>query len=136
MAEGAFGYMMGAHVGKPRLRRREDAPAGTVRNILFSGILCVGENGILLWSEAPGGISGLTFENVSLRLREATNYKKGLHDLRPNFSGVSAETGLSYVYAHHISESAFRHCQFTADETVSRLIKTPFRVTGCDGLDL
>ena len=118
------------------LRRREDAPVGTVRNVLFSGIQCAGENGILLWSEAPGGIDRLTFENVSLRLREATNYKKGLHDLRPNFGGAAAETGLSYVFAHHISDSAFRHCRFSADETVGKLIETPFRVTDCDGFDL
>lgn len=118
------------------LRRREDAPVGTVRNVLFSGVLCAGENGILLWSEAPGGISGLTFENVSLRLREATGYPKGLHDLRPNFSGAEAEPGLSYVLAHHVSDSSFRRCRFTADRTVSELIGTPFRMTGCDGLEL
>lgn len=118
------------------LRRREDAPVGTIRNVLFSGVLCTGENGILLWSEAPGGISGLTFENVSLRLRETTGYQKGLHDLRPNFSGAVTAAGLAYVFAHQISESSFHHCRFTADETVRKLIETPFRVTGCDGLDL
>ena len=118
------------------LRRREDAPVGTVRNVLFSGILCAGENGILLWSEAPGGIGRLTFENVSLRLREATGWQKGLHDLRPNFSSAVTETGLAYVLAHHVSESSFRHCRFTADEMVSQLIERPFRVTDCDGFDL
>ena len=118
------------------LRRREDAPVGTVRNVLFSGILCAGENGILLWSEAPGGIAGLTFENVSLRIREATGYQKGLHDLRPNSGGAAAEAGLFYVRAHHVSESAFRHCRFTADNAMGKMIGTPFRVTGCEGLDL
>ncbi len=116
---------------------RHGGPVGTVRNVRFSHILCDSENGILLYSHAPGGIREVVLEDVSLRLRAATRREKGLHDLRPKPEGLpDPEPGLSYILAHNVFDSAFRHLRLTADDAMGEKLASPLRLTGCQGLEL
>ena len=115
------------------LRRREKTEPGAVRGVRFSNICCESENGILLYGEEPGLISGVVFEGVSLRLRQSTDYEKGLHDLRPCAGPAYTERAVSYVCARNAAGLAFHGCSFHADEAMERLLDAPFRCTDCDG---
>lgn len=100
------------------LRRGEETEPGAVRDIRFGNIFCTAENGILLYAEEPGGISGVTFDGVSLRLRRATDYETGLHDLRPCAGPACTEKKSCWVYAKNASRTVFRNCTFHEDGTM------------------
>lgn len=107
------------------LPRKAGGRTGPVRNVRFSNILCTGENGILLYAEEPGTVSRICFDNVSLHLRRATGYEKGLHDLRPTDGPACAGAGLRYVYEHGVPDAVFRCCSFSADADMERLLERP-----------
>ena len=100
------------------LRRGEETEPGAVRDVRFGNIFCTAENGILLYAEEPGGISGVTFDGVSLRLRRATDYETGLHDLRPCAGPACTEKKSCWVYAKNASRTVFRNCAFHEDGTM------------------
>lgn len=114
------------------LRRKEDTPIGTVRNIHFSNIQCDSENGILLYAEEPGGISDISFDNVRVNLRKVTDHEVGPHDLRPNWIRDYAEDGLYYVYAHNADHVRFLRSDFRAQESMARELTAPVRCIGCE----
>ena len=101
------------------LPRKEDTTVGTVKNICFRDIACEGENGILLYGDQPGAISGIRFENVQLKLRSATDHEKGFHDLRPTFGPTATDSGLHYIYARNASQVWFRDCHFQSELPVT-----------------
>ncbi len=113
------------------LPRKADTKVGTVRNILFSNILCTAENGILLYGEFPDSISDICFENVHLTLRKSTDYDPAFHDLRPTAGPAETEPGLYYVYAHQAAGCTFRHCRFDAQGRQAEKLSAPCHVHLC-----
>ena len=91
----------------------------------FSHILCTAENGLLLYAEEPGAISGVTFDSVSLRLRRATDGEAGFHDLRPCAGPTSTERRLCYVYERNAG-AVFRKCAFHAEGEMARLLELSY----------
>ncbi|MDR3344719.1 MAG: glycoside hydrolase family 28 protein [Oscillospiraceae bacterium] len=61
--------------------RDEQTRAGTVQDVRFAEINCVGENGVLVCGQS-GRISGVTFDNVRVRLKKSRREALG-YDLRP-----------------------------------------------------
>lgn len=118
------------------LRRKEGSELGAVRDVRFSNIFCTAENGILLYAEEPGAISGLRFDGVSLRLRRATDYETGVHDLRPCAGPASAEGGGCWVYAKNASDTTFRNCSFRWDASMGPAPDGPCRCEGCEGFQM
>lgn len=118
------------------LRRKAETGLGAVRGVRFSNIFCTAENGILLYAEEPGAISGVTFDGVSLRLRRATDYETGLHDLRPCAGPPSAEKRDCWVYAKNASGVTFRSCAFHADGAMGSLPEDPCYCEDCEGFRL
>lgn len=118
------------------LRRKEGTELGAVRDVRFSNIFCTAENGILLYGEEPGAISGVTFEGVSLRLRRATDYETGLHDLRPCAGPDYAEKRDCWVYAKNASDTVFRNCSFRGDGAMGPPPEDPCCCEGCEGFRL
>ncbi len=118
------------------LPRHPDTRVGTVSDILFDGVFCECENGILLYSHAPGGISGVTVRDLRLRLRSRTDREKGRHDLRPNSIGAAMEPGLSYIRAHNVHDSRFTGCRFSADGDMEALMAERLCLTDCRDLEV
>ncbi|MCD7755043.1 MAG: glycosyl hydrolase family 28 protein [Firmicutes bacterium] len=118
------------------LPRKADTAVGKVRNVSFTGIQCDGENGILLYGNVPGAISGITFDHVSVSLRAITEHEKGHHDLRPAYGYDYTEQGLHYVYAHNVSGADFQSCRFQADSALAPQIASPYALTDCTGLEI
>ncbi|HVU25020.1 MAG TPA: glycosyl hydrolase family 28 protein [Opitutus sp.] len=58
-------------------------PAGRVRDVRFSNIICRGENGIVVYGYGPGMVEGVTFDRVDIRIDKTTNYAGGHQDFRP-----------------------------------------------------
>lgn len=112
------------------LRRKEETALGAVRNVRFSNIHCTAENGILLYAERPEAISDVAFDHVSLSLRQATDYEKGLHDLRPWAGPAYADRELCYVYAENASGVTFQGCFFQADAAMEKLLGRSCRGAG------
>ena len=115
------------------LKRKDGARVGRVRGVRFSNIFCTSENGILLYAEEPGAISQVSFDNVGLRLRRATDYEKGLHDLRPTAGPAYTERDVGYVYAEGASDVVFRGCAFEADEDMEGMMERPWHCGNCGG---
>lgn len=113
------------------LRRREDTRVGTVRDICFSNISCRSENGILLYSEAPEGIRGLRFRDVSVQLRRQTEHPAGFCDLRPQARELPAHRELCYVNAFHTADVRFCGCSFRAEPDMQARMSAPFHTEGC-----
>ena len=111
------------------LRRKAHTPVGTVKNIRFSNIFCTGENGFLLYADAPGAIENISFDNVTLQLRRLTDYEKGFHDLRPTVGPWFTPKGLSYVFAHNANDVRFSGCRFDTCEDMA--LETPCQITDC-----
>lgn len=97
------------------LRRKEDTPVGTVRNIRFSNIMCEAENGILIYGEQPGLIENIRFDGIQLHLTRKTGHTMGFHDLRPTIGATTTEAGLSHIHAHNADNIRFRDCQWSSD---------------------
>ncbi len=98
------------------LKRKEETAVGAVRRVSFSNISCDSENGILLYSEVPGGISDISFSGISLHLRRESRYETGIHDLRPcTLPHPFTTDGLFHVYAHNAARIRFTECAMTAD---------------------
>ncbi len=116
------------------LPRKPEAPVGTVSGIHFQDIFCTGENGILLYSHAPGGIGQVSFQNIRLTLRSVTHYQKGIHDLRPTFGPARAPEGLHYAMAHNCRDVRFQDCRFAAAPEMASQLHEPWAVTGCENL--
>ena len=116
------------------LRRKPHTQVGTVRNIRFSNIFCAGENGLLLYGENPDAISGISFDNVQLRLRSLTDHEKGFHDLRPTVGPTFTQKGLHYVLAHNASDVCFANCRFSADEDMAP--DAPHSITACPNFQI
>lgn len=114
------------------LRRKEETKPGAVRNVRFSNIFCTAENGVLLYAEEPGGISGVTFQDVSLRMRRATDYETGLHDLRPCAGPASTEKRSCWVYGKNASGVRFRDCPLLWDASMGPRPESPCRLEGCE----
>lgn len=118
------------------LRRKEDTAVGSIRNIRFSNLFCTAENGILIYSERPDAVSGISFDHVTLNLRNKTHHEKGFHDLRPSFGPKFTGTDLSYVYAHNAASVHFSNCSFHAESLLSDMIEQPFHLDHCSDIRL
>lgn len=117
-------------------KRKTHTHVGSIRNIRFSNILCESENGILLYSEKKGDISGIRFENVSLKLRKAPEYLQGRYDLRPNAADSFTDTQVCYVRACNAENIAWQNCAFFADEALEAQLRSPYMVEQCENFRL
>ena len=118
------------------LPRNTDTTVGSIRRVRFSNITCESENGILLYSETPDGISDITFDHVSLHLRRKTDHDTGYHDLRPCVGPSFTENTLYYLYARHITRTRLRGCDFTADSVMSDAVIDLMHCVDCEAPQL
>lgn len=118
------------------LKRKTDTEVGSIRRIRFSNISCESENGILLYSENPEGISDITFDNVSLHLRRETKYETGFHDLRPCTLAPFTAPELYHVYARNASRVRFNGCEFTADAHMTEKLAGKLHCEDCGDFNL
>lgn len=74
---------------------------GEVKNIFFSNIRCISENGVYVSGESPDKVSNIYFDQVDLIVAKTTTIPGGLYDRRPaNVSGfVSGRTSGFYIDA-------------------------------------
>ncbi|MBQ8202116.1 MAG: glycoside hydrolase family 28 protein [Clostridia bacterium] len=89
--------------------RAPDNPGGSIRDVRFRNVTCVGENGAVLWGE-PGRISNVTFEDVDIRLRRESRWPIDCYDLRPgaSVSGLTSRKSLP-IWAHGVDGLTLRH---------------------------
>ena len=113
-------------------RRKQDTAVGRVLDIRFSNILCEAENGILIYGEKLGDISGIRFDHVSLRLRRASDYPTGRYDLRPNTGDSFTNRATCFIRGRNAQDVLFQNCDFSAEE----IPETPYILENCDNFRL
>lgn len=74
--------------------RQAGGPAGLVRNIAFTNILCRGESGIYLRGSKDAPLRDIQLNNVHLTIDKTTTYPGGFYDMRPG--DTFAPTGLDH----------------------------------------
>ena len=113
-------------------RRKQDTAVGRVLDIRFSNILCEAENGILIYGEKPGDISGIRFDHVCLRLRRASDYPTGRYDLRPNTGDSFTDRATCFIRGCNAQDVLFQNCDFSAEQ----IPETPYILENCDNFRL
>jgi hypothetical protein len=60
-----------------------DNRLGTVRNVIFSDLICNSENGIFIYGEEAKNVGQISLRNIRLNISKWTKWAGGFHDLRP-----------------------------------------------------
>lgn len=60
-----------------------DNRLGTVRNVIFSDLICNSENGIFIYGEEAKNVGQISLRNIRLNISKWTKWAGGSHDLRP-----------------------------------------------------
>ncbi len=85
---------------------------GEVSNIRFHNISAVSENGIFIGCDEPGKITGITLDNINLRLVKVTPYPTGIYDRRPcdgdGFLTPTTNTTTPGLYTENIPATALK----------------------------
>lgn len=113
------------------VRRRQDTEIGCIRNVRFQNINCSGENGILIYGDDSCNIDGVTFENVSLRLEEITDWPKDCHDLRPNEGNRIIKDSLHAVYARNAKDLTFKELRISVSPNMQRHMVKQTDIENC-----
>ncbi|HWA87169.1 MAG TPA: glycosyl hydrolase family 28 protein [Opitutus sp.] len=91
-------------------------PAGKVRDVRFSNIICRGENGIVVYGYGPGMVEGVTFDRVDLRIDKKTNYAGGHQDFRPAPTNAFPKMATSGFLLRNAADVTIRNCSVTWGE--------------------
>jgi hypothetical protein len=67
------------------VRLLKDVAPGTIKNVKFQNVICTGESGIVVYGTEEAVIEGVTFDNVTLHIKESVlnDIAGGNFDLRP-----------------------------------------------------
>lgn len=114
------------------VRRKQDTPAGFIRNVTFSHIYCTGENGILIYGDEGCNISDITFEDVSLRLTKRTDWEKNHHDLRPCQDNTILDGSLNAVFARNARDVSFKNLKVAVEEEMREYMEQEFDIADCE----
>lgn len=109
------------------LPRNAETEVGQIRHVVFSNILCRGENGIFLYGSEPDRIQNVRFDGVQLTLCSESRWPAGRYDLRPCEPGrqpldgiprgeqtpwgVKTERKTPAIYLENAQEVTLHQCQ-------------------------
>jgi polygalacturonase len=103
------------------LRGVPDSPIGTISNIYFNNMTCVGENSILMYASEETGLSDIYFTNFSFTLIKSSldEVSGGNFDLRPNIvKGKELfASDIPVVYIENADNIYFNHGSVKFDKT-------------------
>lgn len=83
---------------------------GVVRNITFSNIKCVGENGVFVSAETADKIKDIFFDGIDVQLHKTTSLPGGLYDRRPCEADGFVTGSTSGFYFDKASNIRLRNC--------------------------
>lgn len=83
---------------------------GEVKNITFSNIKCVGENGVYVSAESKDKISNIVFDQVDVFIHKTTSLPGGLYDRRPCEVDGFVKGKTSGFYFDTAGEIMVRNC--------------------------
>lgn len=83
---------------------------GTVTNISFSNIKCIGENGVYVSGESADKISNVYFDNVDVQINKVTQHRGGIYDRRPSEVEGMVKGRTSAFYFDKVNNITIRNC--------------------------
>ncbi|MCM1063137.1 MAG: glycosyl hydrolase family 28 protein [Eubacterium sp.] len=116
------------------LRRREETKIGSVNNITFENIDCIGENGILICGEPERNISNISFRNITVRLEKRTDWPKGIRDLRPCADSGLTNGTVHCFSAHNAKDITLDRLRVTVDKSMSEYVTEEMEIINCERL--
>ncbi|MEI7768065.1 MAG: glycoside hydrolase family 28 protein [Phycisphaerae bacterium] len=97
--------------------RHKDSPIGKMRNISFTNIVCEGENGAFIAAEYPGLISGVTLDNVDIRMAKTSKWPAGTMDRRPCVVPGLVPMRSPGYYVENVADVTLRDCRIRWEGT-------------------
>lgn len=113
------------------LNRNADTAVGHIRNIRFQNISCDGENGILIYGEPNRNIQDIHFDNVSVRLRKATDWPKDSLDLRPCESAGILKASLHGMFIRNVETITFQDFTLEMSPELAEYAGEPISIANC-----
>lgn len=91
-------------------------PVGDIRNISFSNIRCISENGIFINGNEDSRPHDIQFDNVRIKLNKTSKYPGGMHDRRPcNIEGI-INSGTAGFHFETCDDIRLTNCQVSWGE--------------------
>lgn len=116
------------------LPRNAETAVGQIRNVVFSHILCRGENGIFLYGSEADRIQNILFDGVQMRLTSESRWPAGRYDLRPCAPerqprhgiprgeqtpwGMKTERDTPAIYLENAKDITLRNCRVDRAENL------------------
>lgn len=116
------------------VKRKEETKIGTIKNVTFENINCIGENGILLYGDPEINIGNITFRNISVKLEKRTDWPKGILDLRPCVGSGLTEGTVHCFNAHNAKNITLDDVRFTVDDSMKEYVSEETVFAGCENI--
>lgn len=83
---------------------------GQVRNIWFTNIKCIGENGVFVSGESREKVSDIYFDNVDITVKKITSIPGGIYDRRPAQAEAFVRAKTAGFYFDGATRVFIRNC--------------------------
>jgi polygalacturonase len=87
-----------------------EGKVGTVKNIFFTNIKCISENGIYVSAGSADRISNIFFDNVDIQINKITQHPGGIYDRRPSEVEGIVKGRTSGFYLDKATGITLRNC--------------------------
>ena len=115
------------------VKRKPDTAIGSIRNVSFENINCIGENGILLYGDESKNLTDIHFNNINLQLVKKTDWPKNNHDLRPcMMEPAIIEGSLNVIFARNAGDISIDNLMLSIDDEMMEYVKNPYDIENCD----
>lgn len=116
------------------LSRDGKKPSGTIKNVQFRNICCEAENGAIIYGEKEGMIQDVLMENVSVTLRKASKWSKGVYDLRPDpdENRMFLREPSYGVWMQRVKGGKISDCRFAVEEGTEEYFQGGIRCDECE----
>jgi polygalacturonase len=112
-----------------------DSKLGVVRNIRFSNIEAVGENGVLVYAAQPGHIENVVFDRVRVRVDPPKAFAAGRQDLRPTAGEGLPSMPTDGFLLRNAAGVTFRDCSVSWGPGAPACFEHALDASGCARLD-
>lgn len=113
------------------VKRNPRTHVGKIKNITFTDISCISENGILVYGDSSGNINDIQFNNIKMHIKKKTGELRYNKDLRPCEETPFIAANPSCFYADHAGNLSLKELEIKLDPDMSEHFKPYVVVNNC-----
>lgn len=115
------------------VKRKKDTVIGSICNISFENIHCIGENGILIYGDESMNLKNIHFRNINMQLIQKTDWPKNSHDLRPcMLEPAIIEGSLNAIFARNASSISIDNFSLSISDEMMDYVENLYDVDNCE----